>query len=441
MSNKRRRATSLIAGASVLGAGLGVPLALTGTANAATMDQWNLVAQCESGQDWAINYSSDGLSVGGLQFQNPSWQSALEYLNSKGYDTSSWTQTLYQGMPRGSVPTKDQTVLAGEALLHLQGPSAWVCDTTQGGVLSASMFDGGPNPWGLSGTNVPDSLKGPNSPATPTPTPTTPAPSPKPTHHNHKPVVVHHHKKAYHPVKTKGGTSYTVVKDDWLSKLALRYYGNANLWPEIYAANQAVIGSNPDLIFPGQRFVIPNHSAVVTPPQQNPTPAPTNPTPTTPATPSDPTPAPSNGVVNGWANPLANMVVAQSYGNPDSGYQVGYHTGVDLSVGGKTGVAAKAIHAGKVVFAGRGNLPGAGAAYGNHVILQLPDGKFALYAHLASLSVQTGQTVTAGQMVGIVGATGNANGIHLHFEIRKSATDYYDGNFQDPIAYLHSHGL
>jgi cell wall-associated NlpC family hydrolase len=135
------------------------------------MDEWNKVAQCESGGDWTINYSSDGLSVGGLQFQNPSWQSALEYLNEQGYDTSSWTQTLYQNMPKSQVPTKDQTILAGEALLHLQGRSAWVCDTLQGGVLSASMFDGGANPWGLSGTNVPADLGGSGGGSTSTPPP------------------------------------------------------------------------------------------------------------------------------------------------------------------------------------------------------------------------------------------------------------------------------
>ncbi|HET9224881.1 MAG TPA: LysM peptidoglycan-binding domain-containing protein, partial [Roseiflexaceae bacterium] len=44
---------------------------------------------------------------------------------------------------------------------------------------------------------------------------------------------------------------YTIVSGDTLSGIALRAYGNANLWPEIYANNAAVIGSNPDLIYPG----------------------------------------------------------------------------------------------------------------------------------------------------------------------------------------------
>jgi nucleoid-associated protein YgaU len=48
-----------------------------------------------------------------------------------------------------------------------------------------------------------------------------------------------------------------VVRGDYLSKIAQRFYGNGNLWPKIYAANKAVIGPDPNLIFPGQSLVIP----------------------------------------------------------------------------------------------------------------------------------------------------------------------------------------
>jgi nucleoid-associated protein YgaU len=53
-----------------------------------------------------------------------------------------------------------------------------------------------------------------------------------------------------------GGQSYTVVKGDSLSKLAKRFYGDAQQWHKIYEANRDQI-KNPDLIYPGQTFRIP----------------------------------------------------------------------------------------------------------------------------------------------------------------------------------------
>jgi nucleoid-associated protein YgaU len=52
------------------------------------------------------------------------------------------------------------------------------------------------------------------------------------------------------------GRSYTVVKGDTLSKIAKRFYGNAGDWKRIYEANKDSI-KNPDLIYPGQTFRIP----------------------------------------------------------------------------------------------------------------------------------------------------------------------------------------
>ena len=50
---------------------------------------------------------------------------------------------------------------------------------------------------------------------------------------------------------------YTIRKGDTLSKIARNEYGNANEWRKIYEANKDVI-KNPDLIYPGQKIVIPN---------------------------------------------------------------------------------------------------------------------------------------------------------------------------------------
>jgi len=58
------------------------------------------------------------------------------------------------------------------------------------------------------------------------------------------------------PAPPAGEQSYTVVKGDSLSKIAKRFYGDAQQWRKIYEANKDQI-KNPDLIHPGQTFRIP----------------------------------------------------------------------------------------------------------------------------------------------------------------------------------------
>lgn len=54
-----------------------------------------------------------------------------------------------------------------------------------------------------------------------------------------------------------GGSTYTVKPGDNLSKLAKQFYGTGADWKKIYEANKDVIGGNPNLIYPGQTFKIP----------------------------------------------------------------------------------------------------------------------------------------------------------------------------------------
>jgi nucleoid-associated protein YgaU len=51
--------------------------------------------------------------------------------------------------------------------------------------------------------------------------------------------------------------TYTVVAGDSLSKIAKRFYGDANQWKRIFEANRDII-KNPDLIHPGQTLKIPD---------------------------------------------------------------------------------------------------------------------------------------------------------------------------------------
>ena len=62
--------------------------------------------------------------------------------------------------------------------------------------------------------------------------------------------------RSHCPVFTfKGRKPYTVETGDTLSKLAQRFYGNANLWDIIYEQNR--MDHHPDRISPGQKFLIP----------------------------------------------------------------------------------------------------------------------------------------------------------------------------------------
>lgn len=87
------------------------------------------------------------------------------------------------------------------------------------------------------------------------------------------------------------------------------------------------------------------------------------------------------------------------------------HTGIDL----------QAPSGARVGAAGRGCVAVAGwnaGGYGNLVVIQHRLGMTSWYAHLSSIAVRRGRCLSAGQLVGRVGATGHAFGPHLHFELR-----------------------
>jgi len=67
--------------------------------------------------------------------------------------------------------------------------------------------------------------------------------------------------------------------------------------------------------------------------------------------------------------------------------------------------------------------------YGNYIVIDHGNGYTSLYAHLSSINVTVGQTVTAGQKIGGEGGTGNVTTYHLHFEIR------YNGVNQNPLRF------
>ncbi len=127
-------------------------------------------------------------------------------------------------------------------------------------------------------------------------------------------------------------------------------------------------------------------------------------------------------------NPLASTRITSSFGyrvHPIYGSQR-LHAGIDLcpASGSCSGAPITAAGKGRVIFAGvqRG--------YGNTVIIDHGEGITTLYAHLSSIQVSDGQDILGRERVGLVGASGNVTGAHLHFEVRNN------GNPENPQNYI-----
>ncbi|MFL5756049.1 MAG: M23 family metallopeptidase [Chloroflexota bacterium] len=88
----------------------------------------------------------------------------------------------------------------------------------------------------------------------------------------------------------------------------------------------------------------------------------------------------------------------------------GSHGAVDIAADFGTKVVA--AQAGRVTFAGWKSNGG-----GYQVWVAHGNGIFTTYNHMSAITVGSGEVVARGQQVGRVGATGNATGPHLHFEV------------------------
>ena len=105
-----------------------------------------------------------------------------------------------------------------------------------------------------------------------------------------------------------------------------------------------------------------------------------------------------------FTNPLPGAILTQGLHGLDA---------VDL--GAHTGTPILAAANGTVLISRMGGWNG---GYGNYVILDNGHGIETLYAHMSDTKAQVGDKVSAGQVIGYVGMTGDATGPHLHFEVR-----------------------
>lgn len=118
---------------------------------------------------------------------------------------------------------------------------------------------------------------------------------------------------------------------------------------------------------------------------------------------------------DGFCSPVGanwrNIVTSEFGGriDPINGQRAG-HSGMDLAV--PTGTPIRAALGGTVTASKYDS------SYGNYVKIDHGNGLATLYAHNSQLLVRVGQTVRAGDVVSLSGATGRVTGPHLHFEVR-----------------------
>jgi murein DD-endopeptidase MepM/ murein hydrolase activator NlpD len=108
--------------------------------------------------------------------------------------------------------------------------------------------------------------------------------------------------------------------------------------------------------------------------------------------------------------PLAWPLTAPVVGDPFGPRGERWHAGIDLPA--PLGTPAYSARSGEVVWAGWRD------GYGLLVTVAHGKGERSMYAHLSRIDVRVGVWIGQGVRVGLIGATGDATGPHLHFEVR-----------------------
>ena len=122
---------------------------------------------------------------------------------------------------------------------------------------------------------------------------------------------------------------------------------------------------------------------------------------------------------NAWGLPIPKGVyhLTARFGEC-SGLWSHCHTGLDFAA--PEGTPIRAVANGTIIETGWAG------AYGNRTAERLEDGTVLWYCHQSAIQVQPGDVVAGGQVIGLVGATGNTTGPHLHLEVRPGGGDPVD---------------
>ena len=201
----------IVARSTAAGTAFALPLVgFTTAAHAATEQQWDGVAQCESGGNWHIN-TGNGY-YGGLQFSSSTWL---------GYGGGNYAS-------RADLASKGEQITIANRVLASQGWGAWpVCSRYAGSGTTQSHNE----TWSAKPTTSSGSTSGTSVKAS---------------------SGTHHRTAAHRSTRSM----YVVRSGDTLSGIAQKHAVRGG-WRALYRANRTLIGSNPDLILVGMHLHIP----------------------------------------------------------------------------------------------------------------------------------------------------------------------------------------
>jgi LysM repeat protein len=204
-------ATRNIARVAAAGIAVGAPLAIAATPAQASTVNWDAIAQCESGGNWAIN-SGNGY-YGGLQFSQGTWNA-------------------YGGQGSASGASRAQQIAVAERVLQGQGIGAWpVCGKRAG----STAVSRGTNTQGAPTTSAPKA-----------------AAAPKSTYSTYSAVSQAPATPAAGVASSNPAGDYTVVAGDTLSKIAQQFNVSGG-YAQLQKLNAQYI-PNADFIVVGQKI-------------------------------------------------------------------------------------------------------------------------------------------------------------------------------------------
>ncbi|WP_246102800.1 M23 family metallopeptidase [Rhizobium straminoryzae] len=127
-----------------------------------------------------------------------------------------------------------------------------------------------------------------------------------------------------------------------------------------------------------------------------------------------------------YGNPAPGREITSGFGNRIDPFlgRLALHAGVDFQA--ETGQRVRSTGAGRIVAAGESG------GYGNMVDIDHGQGLVTRYGHLSRILVREGDTVAAGDVIGLAGSTGRSTAPHVHYEVHQ------DGQPIDPATFLNA---